>query len=266
MTTLADRPASGRPSTVHVDGVPFHAVTEPQVVDHVGRALDGTRGGYVVTPNVDILRQLQRPELRPVVDQADLVVADGMPVIWASRIAAQPLPERVTGSSLIWSLSAAAGARGRRVMLLGGAEGIAEKAAARLSSEIAGLPPVTWHFPPFGYETDADASAAIAAAIRRDDPQLVFVGLGFPRQELLILDLLEQFPRTWFVGCGGSLAMVAGVVDRAPVWLQRVGLEWLHRLVSEPTRLAERYLVHDLPYAATMFARAARRRWSARPA
>lgn len=254
------------PATVDIDGVPFHAITEPEVVDHVDRALDQNRGGYVITPNVDILRQLRRPELRPVVDQADLVVADGMPVVWASRLAAQPLPERVTGSSLIWSLSAAAGAHGRRVMLLGGAPGIAERAAARLSSDVPGLHTVTWHFPPFGYEEDADARSAIAAAIRRDRPQLVFVGLGFPRQELLILDLVEQFPGTWFVGCGGSLAMVAGVVGRAPAWVQRVGLEWAHRLASEPKRLAQRYLVHDLPYAAQLFARTARRRWSARPA
>lgn len=268
MPKLAERatPTSRGPGTVDVDGIPFHAITEPQVVDHVDRALDGNRGGYLITPNVDILRQLQRPELRAVVDRADLVVADGMPVVWASRIAAQPLPERVTGSSLIWSLSAAAAVRGRHVMVLGGAPGVAEQAAARLSSAVTGLHPVGWHFPPFGYENDADARTAITAAIRRDDPQVVFVGLGFPRQELLILDLLDQFPRTWFVACGGSLAMVAGIVDRAPLWLQRVGLEWAHRLVSEPTRLAQRYLVHDLPYAAQMLARAARRRWSVRPA
>ncbi len=252
--------------TVDVDGVQFHAVTEAGVVAHVRRSLDDGRGGFVVTPNVDILRQLRRSHLRNVLDRADLIVADGMPVVWASRVADRPLPERVTGASLTWSLTKAMAARGSSVMLLGGAPGVAEAAGRRLSAEVPGLGPVPWHFPPFGFEGDNRARAAIEDAITAAEPELVFVGLGFPRQELLILDLLERFPRTWFVGCGGSLAMVAGVVDRAPAWAQRVGLEWVHRLGSEPRRLAKRYLVHDLPFAAQMFVRALRSRRSARPA
>lgn len=261
MTTTVERPG-----TVDVDGVLFDAITEAAVVAHVGRSLDDGRGGFVVTPNVDILRQLRRPHLRRVLDRADLVVADGMPVVWASRVAARPLPERVTGSALTWSLAKEMGAHGRTVMLLGGEPGVAEAAGQRLSAEVPGLGDVACHFPPFGFENDEDARAAIQEAIAAAEPEIVFVGLGFPRQELLILDLLERFPHTWFVGCGGSLAMVAGIVDRAPVWAQRIGLEWVHRLGAEPRRLAKRYLVHDLPFAAQMFVRAARSRRSARPA
>lgn len=259
MTTTAERHG-----TVDVDGVRFDAVTEAGVVAHVGRCLDDGHGGYVVTPNVDILRQLRRPHLRRVLDRADLVVADGMPVVWASRVAARPLPERVTGSALTWSLAKEMGARGGTVMLLGGEPGVAQAAGQRLSAEVPGLGEVPFHFPPHGFEHDDRARAAIHDAIAAVEPEVVLVGLGFPRQELLILDLLESFPRTWFVGCGGSFAMVAGIVDRAPLWAQRVGLEWVHRLASEPRRLAKRYLVHDLPFAAQMFVRAARSRRSAR--
>lgn len=245
---------------VTVDDVEFDALRETEVVEHVMVALDEGRGGNLITPNVDILRQLRRPQLRELAEQAELVVPDGMPIVWASRIQGEELPERVTGSSLIWSLSEAASRSDRSLYLLGGAEGIAERAADRLVEEYEGLEVAGVHCPPFGFEKRAETLQETVSAVVEAQPDIVFVALGFPKQERLMQHLRRHLPNTWFVGCGGTLTMVAGEVSRAPLWIQRSGLEWVHRLAMEPRRMAKRYLVHDLPYAAGLFARAAARR------
>ncbi|MGI4895426.1 MAG: WecB/TagA/CpsF family glycosyltransferase [Janthinobacterium lividum] len=246
---------------VTVDDIVFDAMREDEVVSHVLDALERGEGGNLITPNVDILRQLRRPENRHLAVGADLVVPDGMPIVWASRLQGEQLPERVTGSSLIWSLSRGAARSERTLYLLGGAEGIAERAAEKLIAEEPDLDIVGWHCPPFGFERQGTTLEETVDAVIDAKPDIVFVALGFPKQERLMQKLRENLPSAWFVGCGGTLTMVAGEVSRAPVWIQRSGFEWVHRLAMEPRRMAKRYLVHDLPYAAGLFARSLGRRY-----
>jgi N-acetylglucosaminyldiphosphoundecaprenol N-acetyl-beta-D-mannosaminyltransferase len=238
-----------------IDGVSFDALDEAGVIARVVSELDAGRGGWIITPNVDILRQIRRPQFGGLLRDADLVLADGMPVVWASRLLGKSLPARVAGSSLIFTLSDAAAAAGYRIFLLGGLEGTAERAAARLESDGARV--AGWHCPPFGFEHDQGQLAAISAALGEAAPDVVYVGLGFPKQENLIESLRKEFPATWFVGCGGSIAFAAGDVDRAPTKMQKIGLEWLHRLAMEPRRLGKRYLVDDIPYTVGLLARSA---------
>jgi N-acetylglucosaminyldiphosphoundecaprenol N-acetyl-beta-D-mannosaminyltransferase len=247
----AQRPAR---VTCAIDGVDFDALDETEAISHVLRELAAGRGGFVITPNVDILRQLRARANRDLALAADLVLADGMPVVWASRLLRRPLQARVAGSSLIFTLSHAAADRGFRIYLLGGAEGAAERAAGRLSGD--GIQVAGWHCPPFGFERDAGELEIITRALSAARPDIVYVGLGFPKQERLILQLRDAFPAVWFIGCGGSIAFAAGDIDRAPSRLQKVGLEWVHRLAMEPRRLARRYLVDDLPYAVGLLVRA----------
>lgn len=257
---VATDAAVGSP-VVSIMGVDFDGLTESRVVDHIGAALDAGRGGWVVTPNTDIVRLANEdPSILQLVARADLVVPDGMPVVWASRIAGDRLPERVTGSSLIWSLTEAANASGRSVFLLGGNPGVAERAAAVMEARYPNLKRVGHHFPPFGFEKEASHEAEIVSALERVQPDIVFCGLGFPRQEKLINRLAPQFPNTWFMGCGASLSFVAGEVSRAPGWMQTSGLEWVHRLAQEPSRLARRYLLSDFPFASRLIAWAVRSR------
>ncbi|NAZ85188.1 WecB/TagA/CpsF family glycosyltransferase [Kineococcus sp. T90] len=234
---------------VVVEGVAFDALREQEVVAHVLDALESGLGGSIVTPNVDILRQVRRPGVRELVERAELVVPDGMPIIWASRLQGEALPERVPGSSLIWTLSEAAVAAHRSIYLLGGAPGIAERATERLREVFPGLRVAGWDCPPLGFEKDPEELEETLARVESCGPDLVFVALGFPKQENLMQLLRERLPRAWSVGCGGTLTMVAGEVDRAPRWAQRAGLEWAHRLAMEPRRMAKRYLVHGVPFA-----------------
>lgn len=242
-------------TTTTIDGVGFDVVTEDEVIAHVLSELEAGNGGYIVTPNVDILRQLRRSEYQHLAEDADYVLADGMPVVWASRLQKTPLPGRVTGSSLIFSLAHAAAKQRWSVFLLGGAELAAEGAAQRLTAE--GVLVAGWHFPPFGFESDAVASRALVDALEAAAPDIVYVGLGFPKQERLILQLREKFPHTWFLGCGGSLSFASGEVSRAPVVVQNLGLEWMYRLAQDPRRLVRRYLVDDVPYTVGLLTRAA---------
>jgi N-acetylglucosaminyldiphosphoundecaprenol N-acetyl-beta-D-mannosaminyltransferase len=238
-----------------VGGVTFDPLTETQTVDAVLEELREGRGGWVVTPNMDILQRARDVSLRDLVNSANLVVCDGMPVLWAARMAGTPLPERVTGSSLIWSLTAGAAREGHRVFLLGAAKGVAEIAALRLNEQHPGSEVVVdVYSPPQDFERSEQELAEIATRLRRADPAIVFCGFGFPKQELLIRRLVDEFADVWFVGCGGAIDMAALKVPRAPSLVQRSGLEWAFRLVHEPRRLAKRYLVDDLPYAVHLFA------------
>ncbi|MGA8112426.1 MAG: WecB/TagA/CpsF family glycosyltransferase [Actinocatenispora sp.] len=244
-----------------LSGVGFDRLTESAVVDRVRAELAAGQGGSIVTPNIDILRTVRRdPRARGHVEAASCVVADGAPLVWASRLRGDALPERVAGSSLIWSLSEGLATDRRSVYLLGGASGVADRAAAALAERYAGLRVAGTDCPPYGFEHDPEALARVCASVVAVAPDVVYVGLGFPKQENLIARLAPLLPGTWFVGCGAAIAFVAGVQRRAPRWMQRVGLEWLHRLGCEPTRLFRRYLVHDVPFALGLLATSALRR------
>jgi N-acetylglucosaminyldiphosphoundecaprenol N-acetyl-beta-D-mannosaminyltransferase len=242
---------------VRLLGIPIHRTSAADCVAHVLDELDAGRGGMLVTPNLDHLRRLVgEAEFRALYAGAQRVVADGMVLVWAARLQGTPLPERVAGSDLIWSLTRGAAGRGRSVFLLGGDEGMAERAAAVLAERCPGLSIAGHHCPPRGFEEDPRAAADLALALREARPDVIYVGLGSPKQERLIERLRGEHPGAWWLGVGISFSFVTGSVRRAPRWMQRWGLEWTHRLAQEPRRLARRYLVLGLPFALRMFASA----------
>lgn len=263
--TQTDRGAA--PSAlVDLSGVRVNPVTESQVVATVVQGWRQGTGGLIVTPNVDIWRQArQDAELAGIIDAADLVVADGQPLVWASQLAGTPVPERVTGSGLVESLCAAAAVEGCRVYIVGGgADDVAARAAAALVLRHDGLRVVGHVVPPFGFESAPQQLNALVEGVVATKPDVVLVGLGFPKQERLALLLKERLPRAWFLGCGGGVAMAAGDQRRSPVWAQRVGVEWLVRLAQEPRRLGRRYVVDGLPAAARLLSASAASRWRLR--
>jgi N-acetylglucosaminyldiphosphoundecaprenol N-acetyl-beta-D-mannosaminyltransferase len=256
----------GQRPKVQVGGLEFDALTEAEVIGFVSDAWTAGRGGSIVTVNIDIARAAARsPELAGLVATGSLVVADGMPLVWAARAAGDVLPERVAGSSLITTLSAAAAQAGRSVFLLGGADGVPDMAARTLVARSSGLRIAGADSPPFGFDETEEGVQRTVAKVAAAGPDLVFVALGFPRQEQLISRLRQELPEAWFVGCGGAITMMAGVTPRAPRTMQRLGLEWAHRLALEPRRLARRYLRDDLPFAVGLLIRSATSRFRRRP-
>lgn len=243
--------------SIYLKGVQIHAVTEEQAVDHVVSSLEQRRGGWVVTPNLDHLRRLAGDQkLNALYRHATLVVADGMPLVWASRIQGTPLPGRVAGSDLIGSLSGAAAEHRKSIFLLGGDPGTAEGAAEALRRRYGNVRIAGTYCPRVGFEKDPAEVRKVIQHLQEADPDIVFVALGSPKQEWLIGELRGYLPRAWWLGIGISFSFLSGRVRRAPKWMQRTGLEWLHRLGQEPRRLAKRYLVDGLPFAAGLLGNA----------
>jgi N-acetylglucosaminyldiphosphoundecaprenol N-acetyl-beta-D-mannosaminyltransferase len=239
-------------------GMQIDHVTEGQAVAAIGSSLSQGRGGWVITPNLEHLRRYRKDAvLKDFFDQADLVLADGMPLVWASRLKGTPLPARVAGSDLIWSLSMEAAHQGHSIFVLGGTREAGWQAAHKLRERCPGLRIAGMVYPPHGFDRDPQAIDQIVETLEELKPDIVYVGLGFPKQERVIATLRERFPQTWFLGIGISIHFVGGDVVRAPRWMQRLGLEWIHRLAQEPRRLAKRYLLHGLPFAARLLAHGA---------
>jgi N-acetylglucosaminyldiphosphoundecaprenol N-acetyl-beta-D-mannosaminyltransferase len=249
------------PTRIEVRDLWFDALREDGVVEVVRKAWAAGQGGSIIPVNVDVARAATRStELAELIAKASLVVADGMPLVWAARLQGDMLPERVAGSSLIFSLSAAAAADGKSVYLLGGAEGVPEKAAKALVARFASLRIIGTQSPEFGFDKTKEGARKAISAVAAAAPDLVFIGLGFPRQERLIEQLRQELPNAWFLACGGGISMAAGITRRASPVMQKLGFEWVHRLVLEPRRLARRYLREDLPFALALLARSAAHR------
>jgi len=262
ITQLDDSPPLTRKRHWHtpwrrtfINAVRIDAVTECQCIDAILDGFDAGRGGFVVTHNLDHLRRLELdPYFASVCAGADLRVADGMPVVWLSRLLDIGLPQRVAGSSLIHTLSYSAAQRGRSVFLLGGTEGTADAAAEVLKRNNPTLKVAGTYFVPFGFEKDPDHLQEIISRLS-SAPDIVYVALGSPKQEALIGRLRRHFPRTWFLGVGISFSYVCCKVRQAPIWMQRAGCEWLYRMMQEPRRLARRYLIEGIPFASRLLTR-----------
>ncbi|MGN6370714.1 MAG: WecB/TagA/CpsF family glycosyltransferase [Phycisphaerae bacterium] len=261
MTSTLTPPVTPTLPTVTLHGIRLHALTETQTIQEIMNRLARSEGGWVVTANLDHMRRLAvDPSYTQLCAPADLMVADGMPLVWASKLQNTPLPERVAGSSMVWTLTQAAAHNSRSIFLLGGDPGTAERAAQKFRDKFPTLRIAGLHCPNFGFEKDPAAITSIKQMISDRRPEIIFVALGSPKQEKLIAQLRDIAPAAWWIGVGISFSFVCGDVKRAPKWMQRLGLEWIHRLLQEPRRLARRYLVDDLPFVFKLFASSLRNR------
>ncbi|WP_025273882.1 WecB/TagA/CpsF family glycosyltransferase [Haloglycomyces albus] len=254
-------------TTVSLGSLQIDRITVAQAVTTVEEKLQAGQGGHIATPNVDIVAQCRRdPGLARLINDCELVTCDGAPLLWASRLAGTPLPERVAGSDLVWELAQRASDRGWKLALLGGTPDPTalptQRAGDVLERRYPGLKVVGRWCPPLGFDKDQSQWEALVRRLSETQPDVVYVGLGFPKQESVIANLRAHAPRTWFLGCGASIDFIAGYRQRAPHWMRRYGLEWLHRMMSEPRRLARRYLINDAPIALTLMGRAVRTRWT----
>lgn len=203
-------------------------------------------GAYVVTPNVDHIVQLETGgPLTEVYKNANLILADGKPLIWISNWYGTPIKEKISGSDLFPQLCNLAAQKGYKMYFLGAAEGVAAKAAENLKKKFPGLQVVGTYSPPFGFEKDVIELEKIKKQIVDAKPHILIVGLGCPKQELFILHHKDELKVPISLGLGASLDFEAGNVKRAPKWMANHGLEWFYRILQDPKRLAKRYLIDD---------------------
>lgn len=242
-------------------GMSLARCSESQLLEMLFVSLRNNQGGWLVTANLDFLRRFDKDEkMRALYSQADVRVADGMPLVWAAALQGTPLPERIAGSSLLLPLAQRASCEGRSLYLLGGNEGVAKTAAELLNDKYPLLKIAGFSSPWLPTEPDAEAVQPSVDELRNAKPDIVLVALGSPKQEWLIQKLRLAFPSTWFVGVGMSFSFTTGEMARAPQWMQRTGMEWVHRLWMEPKRLGKRYLIDGVPFGIELLARSLGRR------
>ena len=217
------------------------------------------RPAFVTTANAQHIVLLDGDKyLRDIYNNADLVVADGISLILAARLHGRCLRERVAGVDMFQSLCARAAESDLHVFLLGGRPGSAERAAMVFQQRSPRLR-ISTYCPPVGFERTKDGLERTAEAVRSTSPDLLFVGLGAPKQEYWIYEHGLSLGVPMSIGVGGSFEMVSGVVSRAPRWVQGMGCEWLYRLCLEPRRMWRRYLIGNVSFA-TIVARQGLRR------
>lgn len=230
---------------VQLLGVMVHPVTLEEAVERIETWVwEGPEEcRYVVTPNLDHAVLLkERDDLREAYRHAGLVIADGMPMVWASRLTGIALKERVAGSDLVPALLGRP-TRGRklRVFLLGAAPGVADRAADNIHQRYPNVQVAGTYAPELGFERRPSENEAIVQRINEAETDLLVVGLGAPKQELWIHRNAPTLRARAAICAGATIDFMAGHRQRAPRWMQRTGTEWLYRALSEPRRLIPRY-------------------------
>ena len=254
MTTILTRPEFKVP-TIHLEGVPVSRLGFAETLSLLTDWLHDETGSHhsrrVATANADFLYRARHDEqLREALRTADLVTADGWPLVAASRFRGEEIAERVAGSDLLVPLCAAASMANRSVFLLGGQDGVAAAAAKVLQESFADLW-IAGTAEPFIRLDDEVGCARVAREVADSGAALLIVALGCPKQELFLHRWLAHTGCSLGIGVGASLDFLVGRSKRAPGWAQKLHLEWLHRALSEPGRLGSRY-AKNLPFVLGM--------------
>lgn len=220
--------------------------TMDEAIEAIDRLIQQDKNSYVVTPNIDHIVRLETDEnLQRVYANADIILTDGKPMIWMSKLYGTPIKEKVSGSDLFPRLCKLATEKNYRVFLLGAAEGVAVKAASNLQKKFPGLMIAGTYSPPFGFEKDEEEIQHIIQIVTAAKPHILIVGLGCPKQENFIYNYRNELKVPVSLGLGASIDFEAGILKRAPKWMADHGFEWLYRVVQDPKRMAKRYFVDD---------------------
>jgi N-acetylglucosaminyldiphosphoundecaprenol N-acetyl-beta-D-mannosaminyltransferase len=255
---------------VLIGTVPLDPISLPEAVVWTLNCLEirGNRPpARISCPNASLVVLAQRdPAFREMVRTSELVVADGLPLLWAAALLGTPLAGQVRGVDLMEEVCAAGAARGMSIYIVGGLPGAAERAAERLASLHPGLRVAGLDCPPIGFERDPQLSRQVVAKIAAAAPDFLIVALGSPKQERWIAEVYRELPVGVIHGVGAAIDTVAGLRQRPPEWMRNIGLEWFGRLLLEPRRLWRRYMFGNLRFLRIVWRQWRAERRNRRPA
>lgn len=202
---------------------------------------------YVVPVNVDVIVKMENDAyLKKIVDCADLVLVDGQPLIWISKLYRCPVKEKISGSDMVPIMCKKAEEKGYKVFIIGGKSGVAEKARQNLEHIYPKIQVAGTYAPPFGFEKDPNAIDRINHVLKEADPDILIACFGCPKQEKWIYENYRKYNAKVSICAGATVDFLAGSVKRAPKWMSNHGLEWFYRFLKEPKRMFKRYFIDDM--------------------
>ncbi len=232
-------------SRIEIVGTPIDPYSQQETVEKAAECIEEGGPHVIATVNLrSVMLARNDPAFAEMIRRSEIVVADGMPLVWFSRLSGVPLQERVTGVDLIPALCAMAAKKGYRVFFLGAGPGIADELGKRMRERFPNLEVCGTYSPPLSFETDENTNRDVIERIRAARPQILFAAMGTPRQELWLDRHREDLGVPLTIGVGAGFDFLTGNQKRAPIWMQEAGLEWLYRLVTRPVEMSKRTLRH----------------------
>lgn len=227
-------------------GIDIDNVTMADALVQIEKMILNKTLAYVVTPNVDHIIQLQTDQIfREIYSQADMILADGMPIIWVSKLLSKPLKEKVSGADLVPHIFKLAEEHQYKIFILGSEEGVAKELVDKVIASSVNPPPISYYSPPFGFEKGEAENQKIINLINNFLPDILLVSLGAPKGEKWIYQHKNDLKVPVSIQVGAAIDFMAGSKKRAPKWMQKSGLEWFYRFLQEPKRMFKRYFIRD---------------------
>lgn len=222
-------------------------VNMDETVCAIEKMIAKKKKSYIVAINVDVVMKIEKDiYLKKITDNADMVLVDGQPLVWIAKWHKSPVKAKVSGSDLVPELCKVASKKNYSIFIIGGKDGIAEKAKSNLKEKLPNINIVGVYAPPFGFEDDADELNKINKMITKVHPDILIACFGCPKQEKWIFENYKKYDATVSICAGATVDFLAGSIKRAPVWMRQLGLEWLFRFMKEPRRMFKRYFIDDL--------------------
>ena len=229
-------------------------LTMTETIDEIEKMIASNQKSYVVAINVDVIMKIENdPYLKKIVDEADMVLVDGKPLVWISKMYGKPLKAKISGSDLVPLLCDVSAEKDYKIFILGGKEGIAEQAKQKLIEKHPNIKIVGTYAPPFGFEKDENELNKINHMISNVHPDLLISCFGCPKQEKWIYENIDKYDAKVSICAGATVDFLAGNVKRAPRWMSEHGLEWFYRFLKEPKRMFKRYFIDDVKILKLIF-------------
>ena len=239
---------------VNILGLAIDNLSMQETIDKIGFLIEKNRSSLIFTPNVQrLIYGIKNKQTEEIYKKADMLIPDGMPLIWASKLLGVPLKEKVSGSDLLPLFCQSASKSGYTMYFLGADPGVAEDAKNILTDKNPGLQIVGTYSPPYGFEKEDKEINKIIEMIKEKKPHVLFVGLGFPKEESFLWKYRDEFHVPVSIGIGATFDFITGKQKRAPKWMQNYGLEWFYRLCHDPRRLWKRYLIGNTLFIFLIF-------------
>jgi N-acetylglucosaminyldiphosphoundecaprenol N-acetyl-beta-D-mannosaminyltransferase len=218
-----------------------------ETIHEIERMIKEKQKSYIVAINVDVVLKIEHDQyLKKITDNADMVLVDGQPLVWIAKWHKHPVKARISGSDLVPKMCEVAAEKGYTIYIIGGKEGIAEKARKNLEAKLPGIKVIGTYAPPLGFEKNLKELDKINAMITDAHPDILIACFGCPKQEKWIYENYQKYDATVSICAGATVDFLAGNIKRAPKWMSDHGLEWLYRFTKEPNRLFKRYFVDDI--------------------